>query len=1095
MFKRIAGSLLLFTLLWIQSSHYPSAQARGSRPSLLQSPTQQNAGAQRTQEATTLEAGKPVERELSGGQKHIYQLSLDEGQYANVAVEQRGIDVVVRVFDAGDKLIAEFDSEIRLQGTEEVELVASATNTFRLEVEAKLKSAPASRYEVRVAELRPATEPERSLQEARVLLAESLGLSRGGKYKEALSLAERALEIREKALGSEHRAVAVLLNRTGNLNFSLGDIARAEALFQRALNIYEKQLGPDDLNVADLLNNLSVLYRNRGAFVEAETMLQRVLFIREKALGPDHTLVAAALNNLGALYRRRGDHVKAERMYERSLEIRERTLGMTHPDLAPVLENLAALNYFKGDYATALTLDLRVLKIHEKNSGSEHPDVAEALSNLALVYADGGEPEKAEPLYQRALAIREKSFGREHLNSAPTLHSLARLYRQQGDYAKAKPLFQSALHIAEKNIGNDPARVSNYLDSLGGLYTLEGDYAQAEMHLKRALEIREKILGEDHYDVGRTCDGLARLYALKGDVAQAVIFQARANKINEKNIALNLAIGSEHQKLSYMSLMSEGLNQTIALHANMARENAVAREQAITAILQRKGRVLDAMAAGLSALRGRFEPQDRILFDRLNDTNARLADLALGGPRRATLAEHRNQLAAIQEQKDKLETEISSRSTGFYERSQPVTLAATQAVIPDAAALIEFAVYRPLDVKAKGSKTADVEPRYVVYVIRRRGEVQWAELGAVKEIDYVVKGLRRVFGNPKSRDVRESARAAYEKLMRPVRALAGDAKHLLISPDGELNLIPFEALIDDEGRYLIESYAFTYLTSGRDLLRMRAAPESRSKSLVVANPSFGERTAEQTARVYTTSKVTARGRTRSVTTARDLSEVFFAPLGGTAQEAGAVKNLLQSTLLTKASATESALKEVAAPRVLHVATHGFFLQDDETPNGAGAQVAARSVKANARIENPLLRSGLALAGANRRGGGGGGDDGILTALEASGLNLWGTKLVVLSACDTGVGEVRNGEGVYGLRRAFVLAGAESLVMSLWHVSDYPTGRLMTSYYENLVNLNMGRGAALRKAQLDMLNRDPQPHPFYWANFIQSGEWANLDGKR
>lgn len=1091
MFKRITCTLLLFILFWIQCAHCPDAQAAGGRPSPAQSPSQQNTGAQRTQDVATLESGKPVERELSGGQKHSYQLSLTEGQYAKVAVEQRGMDVVVRAFGAGDKLIAEFDSEIRLQGTEEVELVASATNTYRLEVEAKLKRAPASRYEVRIAELRPATEQERSLQEARVLLAESLGLSRGGKYKEALSLAERALEIREKALGSEHPAVAVLLNRAGILNSSLGDTARAETFFQRALNIYEKQLGPDDLNVADPLNNLSVLYRNRGAFVEAETMLQRVLFIREKALGPDHTLVAAALNNLGALYRRRGDHAKAERMYERSLEIRERTLGVNHPDLAPVLENLAALNYFKGDYATALTLDLRVLEIHEKNSGPEHPDVAEALSNLALVYTDGGEPEKAEPLYKRALAIREKNFGREHINSTPTLHSLARLYLQQGDFAKARPLFQSALHIAEKNLGNDPARVSNYLDSLGNLYTLEGDYAQAETLLKRALEIREKILGEDHYDIGHTCNGLARLYALKGDVAQAVIFQARANRINEKNIALNLAIGSEHQKLAYMTLMSEDLNQTIALHANMARENAVAREQAITAILQRKGRVLDVMAASLLALRRRFEPRDQILFDRLNDANARLADFVLGGPRRATPDEYRKQLATIQEQKDKLETEISRRSAGFYEGSQPVTLAATQALIPDDAALIEFAVYRPLDVKAKGGKTADGEPRYVVYVIRRRGEVRWAQLGTVKEIDYVVKDLRRALGNPRSRDVRKLALAADEKLMRPVRALVGGAKHLLISPDGELNLIPFEALVDEQGRYLIESYAFTYLTSGRDLLRMRAAPESKSKSLVVANPSFGEPAAEQTARVYTTSKVAARGRRRSVTAARALSEVYFAPLGGTAQEAGPVQKLLQSNLLIEARATESALKEVAAPHVLHVATHGFFLQDDEAANGAGAQVAARGVKANARIENPLLRSGLALAGANRRGGDGGGDDGILTALEASGLNLWGTRLVVLSACDTGVGEVRNGEGVYGLRRAFVLAGAESLVMSLWHVSDYPTGRLMTSYYKNLVNQKMGRGAALRKAQLDMLKR----HPFYWANFIQSGEWANLDGER
>jgi CHAT domain-containing protein len=195
-------------------------------------------------------------------------------------------------------------------------------------------------------------------------------------------------------------------------------------------------------------------------------------------------------------------------------------------------------------------------------------------------------------------------------------------------------------------------------------------------------------------------------------------------------------------------------------------------------------------------------------------------------------------------------------------------------------------------------------------------------------------------------------------------------------------------------------------------------------------------------------------------------------------------------------ATESALKQLAAPNILHIATHGFFLQDASEPSGVAAGSAkpgSRGIAAGARIENPLLRSGLALADANLLSRADS-DDGILTALEASGLNLWGTKLVVLSACDTGVGEVRNGEGVYGLRRAFVLAGAESLVMSLWPVSDYATRNLMTSYYKNLKQ-GMGRGASLRQVQLDMLKRNKDLHPFYWANFIQSGEWANLDGKR
>jgi CHAT domain-containing protein len=208
--------------------------------------------------------------------------------------------------------------------------------------------------------------------------------------------------------------------------------------------------------------------------------------------------------------------------------------------------------------------------------------------------------------------------------------------------------------------------------------------------------------------------------------------------------------------------------------------------------------------------------------------------------------------------------------------------------------------------------------------------------------------------------------------------------------------------------------------------------------------------------------------------------LYFAPLANTAAEANAIKRFLPDALvLTGPRATKAAVARLDAPRLLHIASHGFFLKDGAAVSGAP-------------IENPLLRSGIALAGANLghdiRG------DGILTALEASGLNLVGTRLVTLSACDTGVGEVRNGEGVYGLRRAFVLAGTESLVMSLWPLSDYIARATMVSYYAGLHN-GLGRGEALRQAKLSMIKRKGRQHPYYWASFIQSGDWSSLDGKR
>ena len=213
---------------------------------------------------------------------------------------------------------------------------------------------------------------------------------------------------------------------------------------------------------------------------------------------------------------------------------------------------------------------------------------------------------------------------------------------------------------------------------------------------------------------------------------------------------------------------------------------------------------------------------------------------------------------------------------------------------------------------------------------------------------------------------------------------------------------------------------------------------------------------------------------------------------GVAGEVRALKQLLpDARFFTRAQATKAALQQVSGPSILHVATHGFFLADRSTapsPQNRRSRVA----KWATWTENPLLRSGLALAGANHARGNEA--DGVLTALEATGLDLWGTKLVVLSACETGLGDVKNGEGVFGLRRALVLAGAESQMMSLWAVSDRSTSDLMAGYYRALLD-GQGRGEALRRVQLGMLRTASRSHPYYWASFIESGEWANLEGQR
>src|SRR5262249_36236136 len=338
----------------------------------------------------------------------------------------------------------------------------------------------------------------------------------------------------------------------------------------------------------------------------------------------------------------------------------------------------------------------------------------------------------------------------------------------------------------------------------------------------------------------------------------------------------------------------------------------------------------------------------------------------------------RDRVKTLEEQAERFEAEISRRSDEYRAQSLSVTLEAVREAIPDDAALIEFASYHPFNPKAAKDDEAYGQPHYVAYVLRRQGEIQGKELGEAKAIDEAVAGLRKALRDPKRADVRRLARVVDDKVMRPVRSLLGPmpggTRRLLIAPDGLLNLIPFAALVDERGQYLVERYTISYLTSGRDLLRLQLAPRSSNAPLIVANPAFG--------RVETLAAQAGRdsGNSQSgdqVWGRIDPDMVFFQPLPGAEREALAIKAVLtEASVLLREQATETALKRAKAPRILHIATHGFFLGDQEAPptdthsppGDDPLRLPMLLRKWASKIENPLLQSGLALAGANERRG-------------------------------------------------------------------------------------------------------------------------------
>ncbi len=1005
----------------------------------------QSAVAQTAPEAVTLEIGKTIEREIGGEQKHSYQIFLSANQYAHIALEQHGIDMEARLTDADGKTLVSFDAEMRPNRPEKFEYVAKADGIYRLEVQPVYKLLPAGRYEIKLVEISPAKPVNDALLESRTLYSEASRAWAAGEYDEARAKVERVIEMRLQTVGAENRTTLTSYTLLARIQKAQGKYDESLQTNLRVLAVREKILEPDHPDIAMTLDLVGTDYSYKEDFQNAILYYNRALTLREKVFGRNHPVTAASLVNLGTVYESLGDRLKTEELYLQALAIQEKSVGELDNNTGVVLYNLGKTLVDIKEYEKAEPFLRRALAIFEKLYSPEHPKVLGVLATLAVIPQNRGELDQARAIYERVLATQEKTLGANHPETGFTVLSLA--------------------HLA----------------------MLKGENEHAEVLFRRALQIWEESYGPESSTVSLALNGLALLLAQKGDIKQAVQIQKRAAAIDERGLNLNLAIGSERQKIAYLEKISEQTNQNIFLQIRFASAEPEAVELAATTVLRQKGRVMDALSNNLIELRRRFDPADQKLIDRLNGTTTELAGLILDGREDAPLAEYNAKIKTLTDEREKLEDDISRRAAGLYTKSQSVTLDAVQSLIPANTALVEFAVYTPVesDLTASIRKSGGDEPRYAAYILRNDGVPHWKDIGETKEINRILEDYRAALRDPKRKDVKILARAADEKIMQPVRSVLGEIRQLLVSPDGDLNLIPFEALVDEQNRYLIENYSFTYLTSGRDLLRMQTVRKNDNKSLIVANPTFGE-PGEMIA--ANTKNKPDRRRRRGVNVARDLSETYFTPLGATGEEARSIQTLFpDATFLIKDQATESALKQTAAPRILHIATHGFFLED------AGASTSAvRGAKAVGTIENPLVRSGLALAGANRRDGKP--DDGILTALEAANLNLWGTKLVVLSACDTGVGEVKNGEGVYGLRRAFVLAGAESLVMSLWAVSDSETRRLMADYYKNL-KTGMGRGAALRQAQIAMMKKDNFQHPFYWAAFIQSGEWANLAGKR
>ena len=951
-------------------------------------------------------------------------------------------------------------------------------------------------------------------------------------YPRSLALHERALALREAAFGPDHVSVAKSLDGLGAVVLEMGDYERARRCFERARSILEAEKeedpnlaasvqghlarlelelgdyatgrsrleeallrveqarGSDDPSVASFANNLGVAMYRAGDLAAARARYEQALRIREKAFGASDATLVIPLNNLGSVLEELDDHAGARAAFERARDIAETTLRPDHPLRAESLHSLAHLLRAQGDPAGARPLIERSLELREKVLGRDHPALVDDLTLLGEIRADLGDAAAGAKLLERAVRTAEQALGAEHPAVATPLLALGRLKLDTKDHAAALPLLERSLAIRERALGPDHIELAEVLDALAEAHRRAGRPDEARSLLDRALAIRRHHLGARHPDLIGSLVLVAALQADTGDRTSAFATALEAEAIAREHFRLAIRTLGERQALLYTRTRAWGLDLALSLLSGGARPDPAKLREAIDAVFRSRSLVLDEMARRQRSVVRTEDEELRALARELTRARSRLAYLAVRGPSGERLDHYRKLLEGARAEKEAAERALAERSVSFREEQarDRAGLEVVRAALPSGSALLSYARY--------GDHEHGSVPSYAAFVVSPQGGERLFALGRADRIDALVSRWRaellkegRSGGRSRRRNL-ASYRSAGEALRRTVwdpvaPALAG-ARTVYVTPDGTLGLVSLISLPSGPDRYLAEMGPTLHvLPAERDLVA-DGTPSGRGL-LVAGDPDFQRAASDpRLARTAASGRRVERARVE-----RDCDSPLslkFRPLPHSAQEVTEIATLWRdlepgdgdAVTLSRGAATEAAVRRLApGRRIVHLATHGFFL-----PGQCGNGTSPASSEA-------LLRSGLALAGASQRAASTRGqEDGVLTAEEAASLDLAGVEWAVLSGCDTGMGDVEERDGVFGLRRAFQIAGARVVIMSLWPVDDESAHLFMRGLYTARFASGQSTPEAVRSASLEVLRarraRGESEHPFYWAAFVAAG---------
>jgi CHAT domain-containing protein/tetratricopeptide (TPR) repeat protein len=1036
-----------------------------------------------------------------------------------------GLGLTYKVLLKLDQAIRAFAQALEfkelLKGKEDPELVANLTEIAELHSLQRrpLEAVPLLQSALAISEKAFGSE---SPEVAQALASLGNTWKAAQNFEAALSCLKRSLDIREKIFAPTDDAVASALGNLGSLYLDWGRYSEAIPLLERSVELHEKNLVTKDLQLAFrlsvALNNLGVAQVRRGDYEKGISTLQRSLAITETNFGSASINLVATLNSMAVAFQEQGNFERALPLLERAVRILENAPPHKAAELVDSINNLAALYSKAGDDATALQLFNRSLELAENKFGSDYIGLAYSLNGLAMIYQKREETSKALAFFERSLTILKKNLGDSHADIAGVLNNISALLESTGDTNRSLSALQTALSMQEKILPPRNPAIAVTLNNLAAHFKQQGNLTEAQEMFRKSIAITDAAFGQDNPDSCARLENLGIVEFLRGDYAKGLGEFVESTRRWRRYLAAQTIFRQSPGTLRVQEKIQSSRDWFHSL-CGVDRSNLLPAASLSGAEQLAFGKALleeiETVSARLVA-DGRI--QVRELREQANSIQKRLEAVAYPSEWAAwARARHEWQNS----EKDKFEQELrvieekivaASELVALTMRERDLSLADVARNLPRNSVLIDLVQYRRTDFTGGSSQWK--EERYAAYLtfpLARDSTnivVERVDLGEAAPINEAVELVckRMSARQINAKDLSPALQRLSQLVYAPLAPYLTNVSHLIVCPDGQLSRLPFE-MLPVGNKFLIEEKTISYVTSGREVVRLASSKSNvqSSKSLVMGNPDFdldleGRRRREESLTKKSESEMSLLTSSPTRSLSRSYRGMTFPPLPSSGVEATNVAGLLgtDATLRLGADAREAELKAVVSPRVLHLATHGFFLSDQEfkhTNSLAWSSTFTRPGPSRnggtetLNWENPLVRCGIALAGANhaREITNAIAEDGLLTGLEASLLNLQGTELVILSACDSGTGEVKIGEGVMSLRRAFRIAGAESVLASHWPVNDKATSQLMTEFMRRW-RAGEPRAKAWREAQLNLLRSKDFSNPYFWAAFTLTGQW-------